>query len=105
MYDYSHQFNNLAQYGAHHVDMDVKKAKLFCKGLTIQLQDRLVLSPNLSYNELVSAEAKERKRKRIIPICSGSGQSSGAPLKYHMVHTPPTGQSRRCPQYYRGNRS
>jgi hypothetical protein len=36
------------------VDTDAKKAELFRKGLTIQLQDHLILSQNLSYNELAS---------------------------------------------------
>jgi hypothetical protein len=35
VYEYIQEFNNLAQYGSHHVDTDAKKAKL--KGLTIQL--------------------------------------------------------------------
>jgi hypothetical protein len=43
-YEYIQEFNNLARYGGHHVDTDAKKAKGFCKGLTIQLQDRLILS-------------------------------------------------------------
>jgi hypothetical protein len=45
----------MAKYGSCHVDTDEKKANLFCEGFTIQLQDRLVQSPNLFYNELVSA--------------------------------------------------
>jgi hypothetical protein len=44
VYEYIQEFNNLAQYGSHHVDTDAKKAELFRKGLTIQLQDRLILS-------------------------------------------------------------
>jgi hypothetical protein len=35
VYEYTQEFNNLAQYGGHHVDIDVKKAELFRKGLTI----------------------------------------------------------------------
>jgi hypothetical protein len=54
VYEYIQEFNNLTQYGSHHVDTNAKKAKLFHKGLTIQLQDRLILSHNLSYNELAS---------------------------------------------------
>jgi hypothetical protein len=58
------------------VDTDAKKVELFCKGLTIQLQDHLILSQNLSYNELASAAidqegtmktyeaTEEKKRKR-----------------------------------------
>jgi hypothetical protein len=68
----------------------------------IQLQDRLILSQNLSYNELASAvidqesimraceASKEKKGKRIMPGSSG-GSSSSAPLKYCMVYTPPVG--------------
>jgi hypothetical protein len=37
-------------------------------------------------------EADDKKRKRIIPGFAGSGSSSGAPPKYHMVYTPPGGQ-------------
>jgi hypothetical protein len=77
VYEYIQEFNNLAQYGSHHVDTDVKKADLFHKGLTIQLQDRLILSQNLSYNELASVAidqegtmkacevAEEKRRKRV----------------------------------------
>jgi hypothetical protein len=42
VYEYTQEFNNLAQYGGHHVNTDVKKAKLYHKGLNIQLQDRLI---------------------------------------------------------------
>jgi hypothetical protein len=35
-----------AQHGGHHIDTDEKKAKLFHKGLTIQLHDHLILSQN-----------------------------------------------------------
>jgi hypothetical protein len=55
VYEYIQEFNNLVQYGIHHVDTNAKKAERFRKGLTIQLQDRLILSQNLSYNELASA--------------------------------------------------
>jgi hypothetical protein len=112
VYEYIQEFNNLAQYGSHHVDTDAKKAELFHKGLTIQLQDRLILSQNLSYNELASATidkegtmkaceaVKEKKRKRAVSGPSG-GSSSGAPPKYHMIYTPPAGQPLRpLPQFW-----
>jgi hypothetical protein len=115
VYEYIQEFNNLAQYGSHHVDSDVKKAELFRKGLTIQLQDRLILSQNLSYNEIASAAidqegtmkaceaAEEKKRKSAVSGPSG-GSSSGAPLKYRMIYTPPAGLPRRpLPQFW-GNR-
>jgi hypothetical protein len=55
VFNYTRQLNTLAQYGSHLVDTDEKKANLYREGLTIQLQDRLVQFPNLSYNELVSS--------------------------------------------------
>jgi hypothetical protein len=42
VYEYIQEFNNLAQYGGHHVDTDAKKAELYHKGLNIQLQDHLI---------------------------------------------------------------
>jgi hypothetical protein len=35
IYEYIQVFNNLAQYGGHHVDTDAKKDELFGKRLTI----------------------------------------------------------------------
>jgi hypothetical protein len=114
VYEYIQKFNNLAQYGIHHVDMDAKKAELFHKGLTIQLQDRLILSQKLSYNELASAAidqegtmkaceaGEEKKRKRIVSGPSRDGSSS-APPKYRMIYTPPAGQPRRPPPQFWGN--
>jgi hypothetical protein len=78
MYDYTKEFNKLAQYGGHHMDSDAKKVELYRKGLNIQLQDRLVQNLNLSYNDLASIAtdqegtmracevAKEKKRKRTV---------------------------------------
>jgi hypothetical protein len=80
---------------------------MYRAGLTIHLQDHLVHLSSLSYNELAStvidqermmkvvAEANDKKRKRMTSGSAGSGRSSGAPLKYRMVYTPPGGQLRR----------
>jgi hypothetical protein len=35
VYDYTQEFNNLAQYGGHHVDNDAKKVELYRKGPNI----------------------------------------------------------------------
>jgi hypothetical protein len=35
VYDYTQEFNNLAQYGGHHVDSNAKKSELYRKGLNI----------------------------------------------------------------------
>jgi hypothetical protein len=84
--------------------MDEKKANLYCAGLTIHLQERLIQFASLSYNELASAaidqermmkvvaEVDEKKRKKIMPGSASSGSSSSAPPKYRMVYTPPGGQ-------------
>jgi hypothetical protein len=110
VFDYTRQFNTLAQYGTYHIDMDEKTANLYRAWLTIHLQERLVHLSSLSYNELASAaidqermmkavvEADEKMRKRMMPGSAGSGNSSGAPLKYRMVYTPPGGQLRRTHQ-------
>jgi hypothetical protein len=60
MYNYTRQFNTPAQYGSYHVDTDEKKANLYCEGLTIHLQDRLVQFSTLSYNDLASAALIKR---------------------------------------------
>jgi hypothetical protein len=104
VFDYTRQFNSLAQYMSYHVNTDEKKAILYHERFTVHLEEHLGLSPNLSYNELVSAaidqerlmkavtEADEKKRKKMIPGSTGNGSSSGAPPKYRMVYTPPRGQ-------------
>jgi hypothetical protein len=114
VYEYIQEFNNLALCGGHYVDIDAKKVELFRMGLTIQLQDHLILSQNLSYNELASVTidqegtmkaceaAEEKKRKRAMSGPS-RGSSSGAPLKYRMIYTPPVGQPRRSPPQFWGN--
>jgi hypothetical protein len=106
VYDYTQEFNNLAQYEGHHMDSDAKKAELYRKGLNIQLQDRFVQNLSLSYNDLASTAidqegtmkacevAEEKKRTTPGPT---RGSSSGAPPKYHMVYTPPAGLPRRPP--------
>jgi hypothetical protein len=110
VFDYTRQFNTLAQYCTYHIDTDEKKANLYCAGLTIHLQERLVHLSSLLYNKLASAaidqermmkavaKANEKKRKRMMPRSVGSGSSSGSPLKYHMVYTPLGDQLRRPQQ-------
>jgi hypothetical protein len=106
IFDYTRQFNTLAQYSSYHVDTDERKANLYHEGITIHLQERLGQSPNLTYNVLAGAtidqerlmkaiaEVSEKKRKRMMPGCSSSGGSIVAPPKYRTVYTPPRGQLR-----------
>jgi hypothetical protein len=99
------KFNYLAQYGTHHVATDDKKAKLFRKGLSPPLYDRLVQLRGVSFNTLVSAaivqegtyiallveEEKMRNRASSRPLEESPG---GAALKYSLVYTPSVGKSR-----------
>jgi hypothetical protein len=104
VYNYTQEFNSLAQYGGHHMDSDPKKAELYRKELNIQLQDRLVHNLNLSYNDLASTtidqegtlrscEAVEEKKRKRTTSGPTRGSSSGTPSMYRMVYTPPMGQS------------
>jgi hypothetical protein len=102
MYEYTKEFNNLAQYSWHHVDTNAKKAEFYHKGLNIQLQDRLIKNMSLSYNDLASNDidqegtmkaceaAEENKRKRTMSGPTG-GSSSSTLLKYRMIYTPRVG--------------
>jgi hypothetical protein len=53
--EYNRKFNYLQQYGGYHVDTDERKEELVRNGLSLQLQDRLVLHHDLPFNALVSA--------------------------------------------------
>jgi hypothetical protein len=106
VYEYIKKFNYLMQYGAHHADTHEKKAELFRKGPSAQLQEHLVLFRDTTFNTLVSdaidqegashanLDAEEKKR-----VMSGPsrGSARGAPPKYCLVYTPPAGQPRRPP--------
>jgi hypothetical protein len=90
------------------------KADLSHNGLTLQVQDCLIVYCNLSYIKLgsttidqertmkASEVAGVKKRKRTMPRSSGFSSSS-APLKYHMVYIAPMEQPYRPPQF-QGNR-
>jgi hypothetical protein len=42
VFNYTRQFNTLAHYRSYHINTDEKKTNLYCAGLTIHLQERLV---------------------------------------------------------------
>jgi hypothetical protein len=54
VFDYTRQLNTLAQYRSYQVDTDEKKDNFFREGITMNLQERLGHSPNLSYNDFAS---------------------------------------------------
>jgi hypothetical protein len=66
VFDYTRQFNTLAQYGTYHIDTDEKNANLYRVRLTIHLQECLEHLSSLSYNELASkAIDQERMMKTV----------------------------------------
>jgi hypothetical protein len=102
--EYIRKFNYLQQYGGYHVDIDEKKAELFRNGLSLQLQDRLVLHHDLSFDALVSVVieqeglyqavlAEEEKMRKGALSGPSEDSTKGAPPKYHLVYTPSAGKS------------
>jgi hypothetical protein len=97
VYEYSKKFNHLSQYGFYHTDTDKKKMSLFHQGLSLVLREHLTLFRGCTLNELVSASIEqedmcparleEERKKRPLP-----GPNGGAPPKYHLVYTLPSGQ-------------
>jgi hypothetical protein len=89
VYQYAQKFNNLYQYGEHHVDTDTKKMERFCDGLKSDLYERInLLEPN-NYHELVNKAIsqedammkvqKKEKRQNDVALGDGSGK------KFHFV--------------------
>jgi hypothetical protein len=102
VYEYSKKFNHLSQYGCYHADTNEKKRSLFHQGLSHVLHEHLMLFRGCTMNELVSssieqedachARWEEERMKRPLP-----GPNGGAPPKYHLGYTLPSGQPRGPP--------
>jgi hypothetical protein len=97
VYEYSKKFNHLSQYGSYHANTDKKKMSLFRHGLRPVLREHLTLFQGCTQNELVSASIEqedvcrarledESKKRPLL------GPTRGAPPKYRLVFTPPSGQ-------------
>jgi hypothetical protein len=90
VYDYSKQFNHLAQYASDQVDIDEKKKDRFMIGLSTKLQERMALNTRGTFLEFVSnvmitddaihAHKETKKRKDV------AAPSSSAPPKYQTVY-------------------
>jgi hypothetical protein len=103
VYEYNKKFNHLSQYGSYHVNSDEKKMSLFHQGLSPVLREYLTLFWGRTLDELVSASIEkedvcrarleeEEQKKRSLP-----GPIGGAPPKYRLAYTPPSGQPRGPP--------
>jgi hypothetical protein len=96
VYKYSKKFNHLPQYGSYHANTDENKMSLFCQGLSPVLHEHLTLFQGCTLKELVSASLEqedacrshleEERKKTPLP-----GPNVGAPPKYRLVYTPPSG--------------
>jgi hypothetical protein len=84
VYQYAQKFNNLCQYGEHHVDTDAKKMERFRDGLKSELYERLnLLEPN-NYHELVNKAISQedammkvqKEKKRQSDFASGDGSGN-----------------------------
>jgi hypothetical protein len=103
VYEYSKKFNHLSQYDSYHTDTDEKNMSLFRQGPSHVLHEHLTLFRGCTLNKLVSASIEqedtrharleeEERKKRPLP-----GPNGGAPPKYRLVYTPPSGQPRGPP--------
>jgi hypothetical protein len=54
VYKYYKKFIYLVQYGAHHIDTDVKKTSLFCMGLCAKICEQLMPFQSWTFNQLMS---------------------------------------------------
>jgi hypothetical protein len=102
VHEYNKKFNHLSQYGSYHANNNEKKLSLFRQGLSPVLREHLTLFWGCTLNELVSASIEqedvcrarleeERKKRPLL------GPTRGAPPKYRLVYTPPSGQPRGPP--------
>jgi hypothetical protein len=89
VYRYAQKFNNLCQYGGHHVDTDAKKMERFRDGLDGKLYERLNLLEPENFHELVnkaiSQEDAMKKAHRDKKRPSGFAPSSGTNKKFCFV--------------------
>jgi hypothetical protein len=89
VYRYAQKFNNLCQYGGHHVDTDVKKMKRFRDGLDGKLYELLNLLEPENFHELVNKVISQKdamkKAHRDKKRPSGFALGSGTNKKFRFV--------------------
>jgi hypothetical protein len=89
VYHYAQKFNNLCQYGGHHVDSDAKKMEIFHDGLDGKLYERLNLLEPENFHELVnkaiSQEDAMKKADRDKKRPCGFAPGRGTNKKFHFV--------------------
>jgi hypothetical protein len=78
VFNYTRQFNTLAQYNSYHIDMDEKKTNLYHAGLTIHLQEHLVQFASLSYNKLTSVAINQERMMKVVAKADEKKREDGA---------------------------
>jgi hypothetical protein len=84
--EYTHKFNELAQYALNEVATDEAKKVRYEHGLTPVMQEKLCNMPTPTFNEMVSAAIKAETKKNAVDNEShkraayhlGQGQSSSS---------------------------
>jgi len=84
--EYTHKFNELAQYAPNEVATDEAKKVRYEHGLTPVMQEKLCNVPTPAFNEMVSATIKAKTKKNVVdndnhkrgPYNTGYGQGSSS---------------------------
>ena len=66
MVEYTHKFNELAQYAPNEVATDEGKKVRYEHGLTPVMQEKLCNVPTPTFNEMVSAAIKAKTKKNAV---------------------------------------
>ena len=62
--EYTHKFNELAQYAPNEVAIDKAKKVRYEHGLSPMMKDKLCNVPTLTFNEMVNAAIKAETKKK-----------------------------------------
>jgi hypothetical protein len=87
VYKYSKKFNHLSQYGSYHADTVLHEHLTLFWSCTINE----LVSASIELEDTCRARLEERKKRHL------SRPTRGAPPKYRLVYTPPSGQPRGPP--------
>ena len=93
--EYTHKFNELAQYAPNEVGTDEAKKVRYEHGLRQMMQDKLCNVPTLTFNEMVNVAIKAETKKKAMdkdsrkrgPYNIGYGQ--GSSIRQKTSQTPP----------------
>ena len=107
MVEYTHKFNELAQYAPNEVATKEAKKVRYEHGLTPVMQEKLCNVPTPTFNEMVSAAIKAKTRKNAVytdnrnrgPYNTSYGQGSSSRQKTTQVPPRILGYAAPCPMW------